>query len=225
DLLLVGRDHLDLASLRADLERDRPLHRQGRASAALRLGCRVTFVGVALFFAEADARQPDRVLPVQLVHLDVVVAVLVRFDLAAAILLVLVRLIWIAVVRHRLREQLGKVDLQVLPVPLQLVPVPASRLPIRLGGSGLRQDRGGKQGDGGHEHGSNHGIASSESCTTSRRERRYPAYPSRTRIRTFTSSAATARDSPSCARARVSVSSQRRAISGSSRGRRRAYSA
>ena len=138
DLLLVGSDHLNLAGLCADLERDRPLHRQGRASAALRLRCRVAFVGVALFFAEANARQPDRVLPVQLVHLDVVVAVLVWFDLAAGILLVLVRLIWIVVVRHRLREQLWKIDLDareiqigqpgkkgdIRQVELQVSPVP-----------------------------------------------------------------------------------------------------
>ncbi len=95
--------------------------------------------------------------------------------------------------RHRLREQFGKVDLdprevqvgqtgkegdirqvelQAVPVALQLVPVPTGRLPIRLGGTPLRQDGCGKENGDDDEHGSNHGFASSDSCTTSRSERR-----------------------------------------------------
>ena len=239
DLALLGRDHLDFARLRAHLERDRTFDLKGRAPAAPRPGGCVLFVGLGVVFADAHPGKSDGALLVQLVDLHVAAVVLVRLDVVVHLVVVVLLVIDVAVVRHGAREKLRQVDLDPGQVDLRqlgeagnarhldvqaAVDAMASRgLAFVVLSRRLRQDRAcQKKHD---DERSDHGFASSDSCTTSRSERRYPAYPSSTRMRTFTSSLATARDSPSCALARVSVSSQRRASSGSRRGLNRSYSA
>src|SRR5207237_7086937 len=217
--LALGRPvHFYRSRLRAVLERDGTLDLEGGAPATPGLRGRVPLVGLGILLADAHARQPDGALPVQLVDLDVAVVALVRFHVVVHLVVFVLVLVdvGIAVMRHGAGEKLRQVDLdpgevevrerrkagngRQADVQVAIEAMPLGRLFRVVLRPRLREGRGRRKTNDGDEHGTDHGFASSDSCTTSRSERRYPAYPSSTRMRTFTSSVATARDSPSCAR-------------------------